>query len=75
MLGLVPTVNLIDEQDRAFAIQLAVLDGFIDHFAQARFAIEYGRKGFEVRLRLVGDHLGQGGFSRSGRSPENDRSK
>ena len=72
LLGFVPAVDFIHEQEGAFAVHLAPLDGLPDDLAQAGFAVQHGGEGLEMRLGLVGDDGGEGGFARARRPPQDD---
>ena len=72
LLGLVPAVDFIDEQDRAGVVQAAAFEGLGDHLAQFGLAVEHGGEGDEVRLGDVGDYGRQGGLAGAGRPPQQD---
>ncbi len=73
LLGLVPAVDFIHEQDRAQVVELAPLDGILDHLAQSGDPIQDSREGHEVALGDVSDHHRQGGFASPRRAPKDDR--
>ena len=70
LLGLVEPVNLVDEQDGAFALKLALFFGFLDDFADLFDACQHCREMDEMGLCLTGNDPRQGGFSTSRRPPQ-----
>src|SRR5437773_5761527 len=69
LLGLVETMDLIHEQDRALALDDSSLLSDLDYPAQFRKSAGDGREGLEVGFGMRGDHLGEGGLPRSRRPP------
>ena len=72
LLGLVPAMDFVHEQDGADVVQAAAFERFGDDFAQVGFACQDGRDGDEVALGAVGDDLRQGGLAGAGRPPQDD---
>ena len=72
LLGLVPAVDLVDEEDGLLLVEAAALEGFVDDITQLGFAGQHGGEGLEVGLGLVGDDHGEGGLAGAGRPPEED---
>src|SRR4029077_9580646 len=70
LLGPVEPVNLVAEQDRAPPLILQALLGLLDDLAHARHALGDRGERLEMPVRVVRDDLGEGGFSRAGRPPE-----
>ncbi len=70
LLGLVEAVDLVDEEDRAPAVQAQLLAGLGDHGADLLDPGEHGRKVDEVRTRLSGDDAREGGLSATRRAPQ-----
>src|SRR6266571_5688814 len=59
LLGLVETMDLIHEQDRALALDDPTLLSDLDHPAQLREPAGDGREGLEVGLGMRGDQAGE----------------
>ena len=72
LLGLVPAMDFIHEQDGLFLVHAPAFEGRIDDILQFGLAGQHGRKGLEMGLGLVGDDLGQGGLAGAGRAPQDD---
>jgi hypothetical protein len=72
LLGLVPAMDLVHEQDGARVVQAAAFERLGDDLAQVGFARQDGRDGDEVALGAVGDDLRQGGLAGAGRPPQDD---
>ena len=73
LLGAVPAVHLIDEENGAFAVQAAAFGGVSDYAAQVGHAGQYRGNGLKLGLGGIGDNLRQGGFAGAGRAEENQR--
>ena len=72
LLGLVPAVDFVHEQDGFLLVHAPALEGGIDDILQFGLAGQHRRKGLEMGLGLVGDDLGQGGLAGAGRPPQDD---
>ena len=75
LLGLVPAVHFIDEQDRALVVHPPAFLRLTDHPAQLGHPRQDRRDGLEVGPGVRGDHLGQRGLAGAGRAKEDDRRK
>ncbi len=72
LLGFVPAVDFIHEEDGFFLVQPAALEGGFDDVPELALSGQDRRKGLEMGFGLVGDDLGQGGLAGAGRSPQYD---
>ncbi|VTR70786.1 hypothetical protein DESC_830103 [Desulfosarcina cetonica] len=71
LLGLVETVDLVHEKNRALALELALLFGFVDDLADLLDTGQHRREVDEVGFGFKGDDARQGGFAAAGRPPQN----
>ena len=74
LLRFVEAVNFVDEDDGARAV-LAGAVGIAHHLLDFLDAGEHGGKLDEVGLGDAGDDLGEGGFARARRAPEDHRGR
>jgi hypothetical protein len=71
LLALVEPMHFIHEQKRIPALGLFTVAGPFHHLANFLNATEDCRDGFEGKVADIGQQASKGGFSDSGRTPEN----
>ena len=69
LLRFVEPMNFIHEQNRGLVMDAPSLHGFLDDPSQLGHAADHCGKRHECRFRLLSDDMGQGRFSRTGRTP------
>jgi hypothetical protein len=72
LLGFVPAMDFVHEEDGALAVETVALLGTLDDQAQVRDAGQDSRDGDEKAFSTVSDNLCEGCLSGSGRSPQDD---
>ena len=72
LLGLIKTVNLVDEQDGGPPVHAEALPGFGDYTAQVGHARGNGANRLEVRVGGAGHQAGQGGLAAAGGAPQDE---
>ena len=70
LLGLVETMDLVDEKHRGSGVGEDVLPGGVDHLSHLLDSGAHGREGEELPLEGIGDNPGEGGLSDTRRTPE-----
>ena len=73
LLALVKTVDLVNEQNRGFAVLAAGLGGAVHHQAQVFDAAHHGRQALEDAADFLGQQAGQCGLATARRAPQNKR--
>ncbi len=73
LLPLVKAMNFIQKQDRPLPLVVAALLGELDDLAELGDRPEHGAHRHEMRLRVLGDELGEARFADAGRPPEEQR--
>src|SRR5262249_30648367 len=74
-LSPVPSMDLVDKDDRAFAFELKPLPCGFDRFPEVGHARGHGRECFENCLRPLRQYKSNGSFTGSWRTPEDNRVK
>jgi hypothetical protein len=73
LLGFVPAMDFVDEEDCADVVEFAALARLGDNTAQFGHAGEHRAESLEVGFCASGDDLGEGGFPAAGWPPKEDR--
>src|SRR5262249_15310156 len=75
LLGFVPTVDFVDEEDRLPADFVPTLAGPLDYLANFRYAGCYRAKVLERRSGGLSNDCGEGRLAAAGLSPKNRGAK
>jgi hypothetical protein len=75
LLCLVQSVDFVDKQQGAAAVELALLPRLGDEGPEILDTVGNGGIGDETTTGGAGDHLGQAGFAATGRPPEDGRTE